>query len=260
MIDLCLGLYDWAKFRQTKGAIKLHCLMDIKAGLPTFCVMSNGKVHEASIAQNEPFPLFPDNIISFDRGYMDFGVFGAYQQNGVFFVTRAKSTLKYTVLGQHPLPCRKGLLFDQEIQLSEQAQLYDYPHTLRLVGYKDPETGMVYRFLTNNFKLAAATIAQIYKSRWEIELFFKWIKQNLKIKSFLGTSKNAVMSQVWIAMIYFLLLSFIKHQTKYRYSLLKLARIIQETHFDRRPLIELLGLKPPDLSRLRNNQAQLTLF
>ena len=121
-------------------------------------------------------------------------------------------------------------------------------------------TGKTYRFLTNNFSLAAATISGIYKARWEIELFFKWIKQNLKIKSFLGTSKNAVMSQVWIAMIYFLLLSFIKHQTKYRYSLLTLARIIQETLFDRRSLIDILGLKPPDIHKIRLNHAQLVLF
>ena len=260
VIDLCLSMYDWAKFRKTKGAIKLHCLMDIKGSIPTFMVLTDGKKHDATIAQDVPFPLLPDSIITFDRAYMDFGVFGAYQKNGVFFVTRAKSSLNYTVTGQHPLPKRKGLLFDQEIQLSNQAQRYDYPGKLRLIGYTCTQTGKVYRFLTNNFTLSAATIAQIYKARWEIELFFKWIKQNLKIKSFLGTSKQAVLSQIWVAMIYFLLLSFIKHQTKYRYSLLNLARIIRETLFDRRPLIEILGLKPPDLAISYQNQAQLSLF
>lgn len=260
VVDLCLSMFEWAKFRQTKGAIKLHCLMDIKGAIPTFMVMTDGKQHEATVAQNEPFPLLPDSIITFDRGYMDFGVFGAYQQHGIFFVTRAKSTLNYTVTGQHPLPKRKGLLFDHKIKLSEQAQRYDYPDSLRLVGYKCPETGKTYQFLTNNFKLAAATIAQIYKARWEIELFFKWIKQNLKIKSFLGTSKNAVMSQIWVAMIYFLLLSYLKHQTKYRHSLLNLSRIIQETLFDRRSLIDLLAFKPPDLHLLKASQVQISMF
>jgi len=260
VVDLCLSMFEWAKFRKTKGAIKLHCLMDIKGAIPTFMVMTDGKQHEATVAQNVPFPLLPDSIITFDRGYMDFGVFGAYQHNGIFFVTRAKSTLKYTVTGQQKLPHRNGLLFDKTIRLSNYYQRLDYPHNLRLVGFKDPETRKVYTFLTNNFKLAAATIANIYKARWEIELFFKWIKQNLKIKSFLGTSKNAVMSQIWIAMIYFLLLSYLKHQTRYRHSLLNLARIFQETLFDRRSLIDLLAFKPPDLISLSVSQSQIPLF
>lgn len=260
VIDLCLSMFEWAKFRKTKGAIKLHCLMDIKGSIPTFMVMTDGKKHEARVAQDEPLPLLPDSIITFDRGYMDFSVFGAYQQNGIFFVTRAKSTLKYTLVGQHPLPHRKGLLFDRTIRLSNYYQRLDYTHDLRLVGFKCPETGKLYEFLTNNFKLSAATIANIYKARWEIELFFKWIKQNLKLKSFLGTSKNAVMSQIWIAMIYFLLLSYLKHQTKYRYSLLNLSRIIQETLFDRRSIIDLLAFKPPDLFAFQAHQSQISVF
>jgi len=260
VIDLCLSMFDWAKFRKTKGAIKLHCLMDIKGAIPTFMVMTDGKQHEATVAQDVPFPLLPDSIITFDRGYMDFGVFGAYQHNRIFFVTRAKSTLAYTVVGQQDLPHRKGLLFDHSIQLTNHYQRLDYPDNLRLVGFKDPETGKVYEFLTNNFRLSAATIANIYKARWEIELFFKWIKQNLKVKSFLGTSKNAVMSQIWIAMIYFLLLSYLKYQTNYRHSLLNLSRILQETLFDRRSLIDLLAFKPPDLAILKSQNSQISLF
>ncbi len=260
IVDLCLSLFEWAKFRKTKGAIKLHCLLDIKGAIPTFLVMTNGKVHEATVAQNEPFPLLPDSIITFDRGYIDFGVFSAYQTNGVFFVTRAKSSLKYTVVGQQALPNRKGLLFDKTILLSNHYQRLDYPDTLRLIGFQDPETGKIYEFLTNNFKLAAATIANIYKARWEIELFFKWIKQNLKIKSFLGTSKNALMSQVWTAMIYFLLLSYLKYQTKYRFSLLNLARILQETLFHRTSLINLLSIKSDELTKIRDPVFQPALF
>ena len=135
------------------------------------------------------------------------------------------------------------------------------PHSYgTLVGFKDLETVKVYEFLTNNFRLSAATIANIYKARWEIELFFKWIKQNLKVKSFLGTSKNAVMSQIWIAMIYFLLLSYLKYQTNYRHSLLNLSRILQETLFDRRSLIDLLAFKPPDLAILKSQNSQICLF
>ena len=239
VIDLCLSVYDWAKFRKRKGAIKLHCLLDVKGNIPSFMVMTDGKIHESQIAQNIPLPLMPDSIITFDRAYIDFGVFSAYQHNGIFFVTRAKSNLNYTVLGQHMLPQRKGLIFDHSIALANHYQSRDFLHPLRLIGYKDSQTGKIYQFLTNNFTLAAATISQIYKSRWEIELFFKWIKQNLKMTSFLGTSKHAVLSQIWIAMIYFLLLSYIKHQTKYHGSLLTLARVFQETLFHRNSIIDI---------------------
>lgn len=263
VIDLCLSVYDWATFRKRKGAIKLHALMDIKTGIPSFLHITSGNIHEAKVAQDEPFPLSPDSIVTFDRGYIDFGVFSAYEYNKVFFVTRAKSNFNYTVLsdtGQHGLPAQSGVLFDRKIALNGRYQSQDYPHPLRLVGYRCPETGNYYEFLTNNFKLSALTIAGIYKSRWQIELFFKWVKQHLKLKTFLGTSKNAVMSQIWIAMIYFLLLRFIQFQTKSRKSLLHLARVIEETLFERTSLLFLLNIKPNHLHKIRGSTPQLSLF
>lgn len=157
----------------------------------------------------------PDSIISIDKAYIDFGWLFDLDNNGIYFVTRAKSNLDCLVVGQQELKegvRKKGVLFDQTIKLKGFYSSKDYPRKLRLVGFLDPETQKEFAFLTNNFSLAASTIAQIYKARWQIELFFKWIKQNLKIKSFLGTTKNAVLTQVWIAMCYYLLISYIKYQ------------------------------------------------
>jgi len=260
VIDLCLNIFEWAKFRKTKGALKLHCLLDLKSSIPSFIVATTGNVHDAKVAKEGSFPLSPDSIVTFDRGYIDYAQFNTYEKAGVFFITRVKQNMRCHFLGQHQLPRRKGLSFDASIQLSNPKQQAKYPASLRVVGFKDPDTGKEYVFLTNNFTLSAATIAAIYKSRWEIELFFKWIKQNLKIKSFLGTSQNAVLTQIWVAMIYFLILSYLKYQTKYRYSLLNLSRIIQETLLDRRSLLELLGFKPPDFQKIQSEQAQLALF
>ncbi len=175
---------------------------------------------------------------------MDFSLFQAYQDKCVFFVTRAKDNLRFEFLGQQDIPRKKGLQFDHIVQIKNPKQREKYPGKLRLIGFYDHDTNKTYTFLTNNFKLAAITITQIYKARWLIELFFKWIKQNLKIKSFLGTSKNAVLSQIWVAMIYTLLLAYIKFQTHFSFSILKLSRLIHETLFFRRHLIDILGLGP----------------
>jgi len=171
-------------------------------------------------------------------------VIQSHQDKGVFFVTRAKDNLRFEFLGQQDIPRKKGLQFDHIVQIKNSKQRKKYPGKLRLIGFYDHDTNKTYTFLTNNFKLAAITIAQIYKARWGIELFFKWIKQNLKIKSFLGTSKNAVLSQIWVAMIYTLLLAYIKFQTLFSFSILKLSRLIDETLFFRQHLIDVLGLAP----------------
>jgi len=201
------------------------------------------------VAKETAFPLTPDSIITFDRAYIDFSLFKQYADGGVFFVTRAKENLRFEFLGQQAIPNKKGLQFDHIVHIKCPKQRKKYPGKLRLIGYFDHDRNKTYSFLTNNFKLAALTIAQIYKARWQIELFFKWIKQNLKIKTFLGTSKNAVLSQIWVAMIYTLLLAYIKHQTKSSFSILTLARKIQESLFFRRHLIDILCLSPPDPSK-----------
>ena len=205
---------------------------------------------DVKIAKEIDFKLSPDSIVTFDRAYIDFNLFQSYEERGTFFVTRAKENLRFDFLGQLNIPKKRGLQFDHIVQISNPKQRQKYPGRLRLIGYFDHEKNKTYTFLTNNFKLAAITIAQIYKARWQIELFFKWIKQNLKIRSFLGTSKNAVLSQIWIAMIYTLLLAYIKNQTKSSFSILNLSRKFSESLFFRSHLIDVLHNCPqkiPDL-------------
>lgn len=260
VIDLCLSMFPWAQFRKTKGALKLHYQYDHSGAIPSFLVVTDAKHHEAKVVKDEPFPLLPDSIVSVDRGYIDYKWLNSLNNKRVFFVTRAKSNIKYTVTGQQEVERKKGLLFDQTIVLTGYYTSKKYPQPLRLIGYKDPQKGKELVFLTNNFKLSAFTIAQIYKSRWQIELFFKWIKQNLKIKSFLGTNKNAVLSQIWVAMCYYLLLAYIKYQTKYTKSLTELTRIISEAVFFKVSIIDLLSITQYNLHKLNKFDPQLALF
>jgi hypothetical protein len=248
-IDLCLGIIPWAKFRKTKGGIKVHCLYDIKEQIPALNVISTANVHEVKVARDTDLKLIPDSIITFDRAYLDFNLFHTYQTQGIFFVTRDKKNSRFQFLGQHSIPTQKGVQFDHIVQVSDPNQLEKYPGKLRLVGFWDEKTNNTYQFLTNNFILDAADIAKIYKARWDIELFFKWIKQTLKIKTFLGTSKNAVLSQIWVAMIYTLLLAYIKFQSKFSHSVLNLARIFQESLFHRLHLLEVIGFRPDKVPR-----------
>lgn len=258
-IDLCLSVFPWAKFRKTKGAIKMHCLYDHSGALPSFLTITDGKKHEVKVVKEHAFPLISDSIVSIDKAYIDYKWLYSLDKRGIWFVTRAKSNIDSVVTGQHSIS-GKGILSDESISLQGPLTKTYYPKELRLIRYYDEERMKTLTFLTNNFKLAASTIAQIYKSRWQIELFFKWIKQNLKIKSFLGTSKNAVLTQVWIAMCYYLLLTYIKYQTKYGYSLLQLSRVIREMLFERKNLIDILTLKPERLIAVRSAPLQGALF
>lgn len=258
-IDLCLSAFPWARFRKAKGAIKMHCLYEHSGALPSFLVVTDGKASDVRVVKENSFPLLPDSIVSVDRAYVDYNWLNSLNKNRVSFVTRAKSNIDYVITGQHPVT-GKGVRSDLEIRLNGIKTSTCYPEELRLIEYCDEETGKTLVFLTNNFKLSASTIAGIYKSRWQIELFFKWIKQNLKIKSFLGTSKNAVMTQIWVAMSYYLLLAYIKYQTKYAHSLLNLSRVIRETLFDRKSLVDILTLKPERLRAFQEEPLQTTLF
>jgi len=260
VIDLCLSLFSWAKFRKRKGALKIHYLYDHSGAIPTFLVLTDAKVHDIRVAKGGEIPLSSDSIISIDRAYIDFSWLYCLERRGIYFVSRMKKGIKYEVIGQHKIYDKRGVLRDITIKLTSDQKGKEYPKELRLVEFKDPETDKIFLFLTNNFKLSPYTIAQIYKARWQIELFFKWIKQNLKIKSFLGCTKNAVLTQIWIAMCYYLLLSYIKYQTKYKYSLLELTRVLKEAIFLRVSLIDLLSLKTKDLHKIRSPSPQLTLF
>ena len=259
-IDLCLSVFPWAKFRKTKGAIKLHYQYDHSGALPSFLVVTDGKHHEARVVKEHSFPLTPDSIVSFDRAYIDWNWLNSLNEKRACFVTRAKKNFDYCFVGQHKEPKGKGVLKDEVVCLSGFYAEEDYPDDLRRIEFYDEEKKKKLVFLTNNFKLAASTIAAIYKARWQIELFFKWIKQNLKIKSFLGTSKNAVMSQIWAAMCYYLLLAYIKYQTKYVGSMLELGRVIRETLMDRKALVDILTLKPERLKNVDTEPIQASLF
>jgi hypothetical protein len=250
-IDLCLSVFDWAKFRRQKGAIKLHCQLDHAGHIPSFVHISDGKMHDVK-ATEDFFTLSPDSIYCFDKAYVSCQWLHSIHKTKAFFVTRAKTNMDYSITGQHSKGGKKGVLSDLVIKLNGHASAKKYPSKMRLVIFKDETTGKIYHFITNNFRLAASTIAAIYKQRWQIELFFKWIKQNLKIKTFLGTSKNAVMAQVWVAMIYYLLLAYIKFMSKTKLSLTAFARRVKEGLMMQLDLLELLclspskPLKPPD--------------
>lgn len=259
-IDLCLSLFPWAKFRRRKGAIKLHCLFEEREALPSFLVVTDGKHHDVTTAKETTFPVSPDSIIVADKAYVDFDWLKSLDSRGIFLVTRAKENMTYRVVGQHSAGTNKHILADEKILLTGPLSSRKYPEKLRLVTFYDEEHDKIYRFLTNNFTLAASTIARIYKARWDIELFFKWIKQNLKIKSFLGCTKNAVLTQIWTAMIYYLLLTYIKYQTKYGRSLLDFSRVITTALFDRIHLVDLLSLNETTLHKVLPEKEQLVFL
>lgn len=258
VIDLCLATFPWAKFRARKGALKLHYQLDHSGELPVFLTITDGKKHELSVAKSDIL-LVPDSIYCFDKGYIDYAWFRRISDVGAFFVCRVKDNMVARFVGQHEKPKKPGVIFDDVIEMGGFYTSQDYPGKLRHIGFYDAESDRYIEFQTNNFSLAAATIAQIYKARWQIEIFFKWIKQNLKIKTFLGTSKNAVMTQIWVAMCYYLLLAYVKYQAHYTQSLFYLHRIIRETLLERASLFDLLSLNDSRLARLKRQDPQLCL-
>lgn len=257
-IEMCLSVFPWAKYQRTKGAIKLHYQLDHAGHLPVFMTMTTGKVNDIIVARSD-FPIIPDSIYCHDRGYLDFKWFRRIHDDKAFFVTRARKNIAYYVSGQQKVVKNKGVLRDAAITLTKFYSHREYPYRLRLIRYNDPESNRTFEFLTNNFSLAAETIAQIYKARWQIETFFKWIKQNLKVKAFLGTSRNAVLSQIWIAMIYYLILAYIKYQSKYQASLHYLHRIIKATILTRVSIFDLLNLNDSRLAKIKGKDPQLCL-
>ena len=242
-IDLCLSAFPWADFRSTKGAVKLHVGLNHDGYLPEFVTITEGKTSDIEVARTLEFPK--GSIVAVDRGYNDYAWYNQLTERGIFFVTRLKSNAKTRVVQRHSILADKGLTSDQTIEFTGIQTAKKCPIPLRRIGYRDPDTGKHYVFLTNNFKLAAKTIADIYKARWQVELFFKWVKQNLKIKSFIGTSKNAVMTQIWIALCVYLLLAFIKFQSNLKKTMQQLLRLFQLNLFDKRELFSLLRGDPP---------------
>ena len=246
-IELSLSIFPWAKFRRRDGALKLHVGLDHDGGIPAFVSMTTGKVHEVTQARRQRLPV--GSIVVMDKGYLDYSWYKTLTEQGVFFITRARKNTRYRVTERRTVASSTGLRADQTIVLTGQKSRDEDLPRLRRVTYVEPETHKRYEFLTNNFELAPVTIAAIYKQRWQIELFFKWIKQNLKIKTFLGTSKNAVMTQIWAAMCVYLMLAYAKFLSKTVASMQHILRLLQLNLFMRRDLSALVRGDPPDLLR-----------
>jgi len=234
VIDLCATLFDWAKFRRTKGAIKLHCLLDHDGYLPSVVVITEGKRHDVRVARTLRFD--PGTIVVMDRGYVDYAWFGQLTAQGVFFVTRLKTHTAYRVVERRPVPARGAVLRDELIELTTWDAANDCPFRLRLVEIDDPDKQGTLTFLTNQLAFAATTIAAIYKERWQVELFFKALKQNLKIKTFVGTSANALKVQVWTALIAILLLKYLQLRSRFGWSLSNLVALLRMNLFTHRDL------------------------
>jgi hypothetical protein len=238
-IDLCLSVFPWAHFRTTKAAVKLHTLIDLKGSIPTFIHISDGKLHDVNIL--DELPIEAGSIYVMDRGYVDFERLHRITRSMAYFVTRAKSNFRFERIYSNPVDKDTGLICDQTIKLSIPATAKSYPDKLRRVKFRDDETDKVLIFLTNNFELPAKTIADLYKQRWQVELFFKWIKQNLRIKTFYGTSENAVKTQIWIAVSIYLMVAIIKKRLKIEASLYTMLQILSVSVFERTELNQLLA-------------------
>jgi transposase len=237
-IDLCLSLFPWARFRKHKAAVKVHTLMDLKGSIPTFIRITDGKVHDVNILDD--LILEPGAIYIMDRAYLDFARLYTFTQNISTFITRAKSNFDYRRLYYRKVDKTTGLRCDQTIRLNGFYASQDYPAALRRIGYFDNETNKRFVFLTNNFALPALTIAQLYKCRWRIEIFFKWIKRYLRIKTFYGTSKNAVKTQIWIAISVYVLVAIVKKELEIELSLGEILQILSIVLFEKVPITQVL--------------------
>jgi hypothetical protein len=241
-IDLTLSLFPWAKFRKTKGAVKMHAMIDLRGNLPAFLYITDGKVHDVKAAPQ--VPIESEGIYLVDRAYIDFSWLWSIDQTGAFFVTRLKKSINWTRVISHPVDKSLGLRSDQEILLASKKGKGLYPKRLRRISFRDETQGRFLVFLTNNFSFTAETIAALYKARWEIELFFKWIKQNLKIKTFLGTSPNAVKTQIWIAMVVYLVLAILRERYHLEFPMSKLLHFLEVNLFEQKPLHSIFQINP----------------
>ena len=255
VIDLCLSLYDWAKFRTTKGAVKLHVKLNHAGYLPNFAVITDGPVHETQSVRS--IPLERNDVAVFDRGYNDYQWFKYLVDKGVHFVTRLKKNAKYRVVQRRSTDKYKCIYSDQVIKLTGFYSQQKCPYLLRRIRCKDFETGKIIVILTNRLDWSAQTIAHIYKERWQIEIFFKSLKQQLKVKSFVGTSKNALLSQLWVALIAYLMLSYLKFRSKFNWSIYTIMEVLPVNIFSKRNLWDWLNDPFHDKSKNLNAGLQL---
>jgi len=256
-IDLCLKLFPWARFRRYKAAIKMHTLFDIRASVPTLAIITHGKVHDVNILDDLIFE--PGSIYVVDRGYLDFTRLHRIHQSSAFFVTRAKKNFRFNRICSYPVNKASGVQCDQTILLRGFYPRQAYPDRLRRIRYLDPESDCLLVFLTNNFLLPALIIAILYRYRWRVELFFKWIKQHLRIKAFYGTTENAVKTQIWIAISIYVLIAIVKKQLKLERSLYTILQILSVTVFQKTPILQALSDVECE-SESCENYNQLMLF
>ena len=256
-IDLCLSLFPWAKFRRHKGAVKMHTLLDLHGNIPTFISITNGKVHDVNILDE----IAPEAgaFYVMDRGYVDFERLYVFTLSAAFFVVRTKSNVLIQRRYSHPVDKTTGVRSDHTVILTAINSVKAYPDQLRRVSYLDVKTKKRFKFLTNNFMLPALTIAQIYKSRWQVELFFKWIKQHLRIKAFYGTSENAVKIQIWVAVSVYVLVAIVRKRLDLEASLYQILQILSVTLFEKTPILQALQASDSQ-EELPNPGNQLILF
>lgn len=255
-VDLCLSLFPWAKFRRRKGAVKLHTLLDLRGNIPCFVHISHGKMHDVTVLDH--LPIEPGAFYVMDRGYVDFRRLNRLTEGGAFFVTRAKRNLDCTRRARREVDGTTGLRSDQTIVLAGPKSSRLHPGPLRRIGFYDAENDRRFVFLTNNFALPALTIARLYKSRWQVELFFKWIKQNLRIKAFYGNTDNAVKTQVWVAISVYVLVAIVKRELKVTRRLSDILQILSVTLFEKSPLFQALSTPAQqDSSNACHNQLSL---
>jgi hypothetical protein len=256
-INVCLSLFPWARFQKRQGAIKLHTLLDLRGSIPSFIQMTDGLIHDVRVLDD--LPIEPAAFYILDRGYLDFSRLYTLHQNRGFFVVRSKSNIRTRRLYSRPVDRTTDLISDQTIALAKPKAHLDYPEHLRRVRFYDRENGRRLTFLTNNFVLPALTIAMLYKLRWQVELFFRWIKQNLRIKSFYGTSANAVKTQIWVAITVYALVAIIKKRLRLELPLYSFLQILSVTAFEKVPLNQLLT-DPDDQINPAYDPNQLVLF
>ncbi len=256
-IDLCLSVFPWALFRSTKSAVKLHTLLDLRGNIPTFIHISDGKLHDVNVL--DILLPEPGAFYIMDRGYVDFERLFTLHMAGGFFVIRTKSNTKYKRRYSHPVDKSSGVRCDQTIVLNGVNTTTDYPQPLRRIKYHDVQTGKTFNFLTNNFAVPAQTVADLYRYRWQVELFFKWIKQHLRIKSFFGSSENAVKSQIWIAISVYVLVAIIKKRLDIKADLYTILQILSLTLFEKTSLLQILT-GAEYINEERDMANQLNLF
>jgi uncharacterized protein DUF4372/DDE family transposase len=256
-IDLCLSLFPWAKFRKRKGAVKLHTLLDLRGNIPTVIIITHGLIHEVNMLEELTFEAGAFYLM--DRAYLDFPRLHRLHLSSAFFVTRARKRFDCQRLYSSPVDRTTGIMCDQIVTLSNPVPRAGFPDKLRRIRFFDPQQERRLVFLTNNFTLPPLTVAQLYRSRWQVELFFKWIKQHLRIKKFYGTSENALKTQIWIAISVYVLVAIVKKQLKLEGSLYRILQILSVTLFEKTPLLEALSLSESEME-LNTSCKQLILF